>query len=261
MHPERSARLAELVRHLPFDVGDFEAARDVFVRWQDTGDRADRRTAFLWAYCYVVWYFYGKFARERTSGPSDLDQIVEEATRRVYDAMNAEAIREPERFPQFVSVVCKNLLRSHRERRRETVEVEDAMIPVTSGGGGGLDRLLARRLILRAVAALSPALAEVARMRLLEGKGYAEIGEETGHPLPTARAYYSKAIAQLRADPDLRALYVGESPQSRPRPGAETGDSGPKPQAVGSSGDGAGSDPSKNPAQKVRSDDPAGLRP
>lgn len=218
MHSERSARLHALVRHLPFDVDDFDAARETFCRWRKGGAEADRQTAQLWAYCYVAWYFYGKFTRERTAGPSDLDAVIERSCRRVFRSMGD--VRDPERFPQFVSVVCRNVLYSYRLRRRETVEVEEDTAPVAPPEADDHDRVLVRRLIVRAIAGLPPAIAEVARMRLLENRSYQEISDATGHALATTRTYYSKAIARLREDPDLRALHDGGGLLGTDRAGA-----------------------------------------
>ena len=210
MARDRSSRLDDLARRLPFAVDDFDAARETFVRWRAGGRVADRETAQLWAYCYVVWYFYGKFARERTSGASDIDGVVERATKRILRSM--PSVRDPERFPQFVSVVCRNVLYSYRQRRRETVEMDEHMMPVAPDEADGLDRVLVRRLVARAVEALPPAIAEVVRMRLLEGRSYQDIADATDRSLATTRTYYSKAIARLREDPDLRALHFGGLP-------------------------------------------------
>ena len=239
---ERSARLGALVRHLPFDVDDFDAASDAFLAWHHGRAEADRRTVQLWAYCYVVWYFYGKFARERTSGPSDLDAAIERATRRVFRSM--EEVRDPERFPQFVSVLCRNVLLTHRERRRDTVEVDDGTAPVPPDAADAYDRVLVRRIIERAVDALPPAIGEVARMRLLERRSYADIAEATGRPVASTRTYYSKAIAKLRDDPALQALRDGFA----------------FPDDDDSEG-GSGGEVSVEAPAEVRSGDPPGLRP
>jgi RNA polymerase sigma factor (sigma-70 family) len=232
---DRSSRLQDLARHLPYAVDDFDAARETFVRWRAEGREADRETAQLWAYCYVLWYFYGKFARERTSGASDLDGVIERATRRVLRSM--PTVRDPERFPQFVSVLCRNVLYTYRQRRRETVEMEDHVAPVAPAEPGDLDRVLVRRVVARAVEALPPAISEVVRMRLLEKRSYQDIAEATGRSLATTRTYYSKAIARLREDPDLLALHLGGLPE-----------------------DYAG-EPSVEGDGKVRSDPPEGLGP
>lgn len=210
---DRPTRLTNLTRHLPFDVDDFDAARDTFVRWRAHGHDVDRRNAQLWAYSYAVWYFYGKFARERTSGASDLDHVLERATKRILRSLTS--IRDPERFPQYVSVICRNVLSTYRQRRREMVEIDDHVLPTAPIEADGLDRVLVRRLIERAIASLPPAIAEVARMRLLEGRGYADIAEATGRPVASTRTYFSKAIARLREDPDLRELYFGDVPDDR----------------------------------------------
>lgn len=210
MPPDRSDRLAALVRHLPFAVDDFDAARGAYARWRKTGADADRKTAQLWAYCYVVWYFTGKFAHERAAGPSDFDRVVERACRRIFRSMLE--VRHADRFPQFVSVVCRNLLNTYRERRRDSVEVDDATAAVPPDALDAFDRPAVWDAIEQALEALPPSVREVARMRLLEHKTYDEIAEATGHPLATARTYYSKAIARLRDHPALREVYYGEPP-------------------------------------------------
>ncbi|PAP76090.1 RNA polymerase sigma factor [Rubrivirga marina] len=236
MARDHSSRLQDLARHLPFAVDDFEAARETFVRWRAEGREADRETAQLWAYCYVVWYFYGKFARERTSGVSDIDGVIERAMKRLLRSMSS--VRDPERFPQFVSVVCRNVLYSYRQRRRETVELDEHVAPVAPAETSGLDRVLVRRLVARAVEALPPAISEVVRMRLLEKRSYQDIADATGRSLATTRTYYSKAIARLREDPDLCALQFGGLPA-----------------------DYADSEPSVEGDGEVRSNPPEGLGP
>ena len=205
---DRSARLGALARHLPFRVDDFDAAREAFLAWRRSESEADRQTAQLWAYCYIVWYFYGKFARERTGGPSDLDGVIERACRRVFRSM--ETVRDPGRFPQFVSVVCRNVLLSYRERRRDLVEMDEQTYVVPARESLGLDRTLVRKLIVRAIDDLPPAISEVARRRLLEGQSYQDIADATDRTLATTRTYYSKAIAKLRTDPDLRAVHFDD---------------------------------------------------
>jgi RNA polymerase sigma factor (sigma-70 family) len=212
VHLSRPSRLAELVRELPFAVDDFDAASEAFVQWHRTRTDADRGTVELWAYCYVVWYFYAKFSRERTSGVSDLDAVLDRAYRRILRSL--DSVRHPERFPQFVSVVCRNVLLSHRSRRRETVELQEHTSPVEEVGAGEYDRVLTRRLITRAVEALPPAIREVAQMRLLEGRSYQDIADTTGRPIASVRTYYSKAMAHLRQDPDLQDLHDGTAASS-----------------------------------------------
>ncbi len=221
MLSERSSRLEALAAHLPFPLDDFDAAAEVFVRWREHGVQADRDTAQLWAYCFVVWYFYGRFASERSASASDLDWVIERSFKRV--SRSFEEIRKPERFPQFVSVVCRNMLLTYRRRRHETVEVEDTTTPTPAREADGFDRILTRRLIERAIAALPSYSAEIARLRLIEEATYQEIADTTGLDIATTRTYFSKAVARLRADPDLRALYEDGIPPSALRGTAENG--------------------------------------
>ncbi|WP_412061559.1 RNA polymerase sigma factor [Rubrivirga sp. IMCC45206] len=212
MLSERSSRLEALAAHLPFPLDDFDAAAATFVRWRAHGNEDDRQTAQLWAYCFVVWYFYGRFATERATSASDLDWVIERSFKRIERSF--DGIRTPRRFPQFVSVVCRNVLLSYRARRHETVEVEETTTPTPARGADGFDRILTRRLIERAIAALPDFAVEITRLRLLEGASYQEIAAATGLDIATARTYFSKAVARLRADPDLRALHENSAPPS-----------------------------------------------
>ena len=211
MHTRRPSPLAAIERDLPFAADDFDAARDAYVRWDRRHDPKDRQRVMAWAYAYALDYFDRRFKNERTAQPSDLDRALSRAVRRVFTAIDADAVREPARFPQFVSVVCKRVLLSHRERRRDYDEYQEgpAATP-TETGPDRYDRALARHLVGRAIDALVPSLQEVARLRLLGGLPYDEVARRTGHPTPTARAYASRALARLREDPDLRALYQDE---------------------------------------------------
>lgn len=207
VHLSRPSRLDVLVRELPFAIDDFDAAGDAFVRWRQTQSDEDRHTVQLWAYCYTLWYFYPKFAQERTSGVSDLDAALDRSYDRILRSL--DTIRDAERFPHFVSVVCKNVLMSHRTRRRETVEVDEEMLPTPEKGAQAYDRILVRRVLDRAIDAMPDAIREIGRMRLLEGRSYQDITEETGRPIASVRTYVSKVKARLRDNPEVRALYEG----------------------------------------------------
>ncbi len=203
-----------LARELPFAVDDFDAASDTYVRWRRTRSDEDRRSVELWAYCYAVWYLYAKFARERTSGVSDLDAALDQAYGRILRAL--ETVRDPERFPQFVSVVCKNVLLSHRARRREMVEVDEGTLVSPEDHAQAYDRVLVRRVLARAIRAMPEAIRDIGRMRLLENWSYRDIAEATGRPIASVRTYVSKVKARLRDDPDVRALYYAPPPDDDP---------------------------------------------
>ena len=202
--PRPRSPLARFARHLPFAVDDYDAARAAFGRWRETGAEADRRAVQVWAYGYVLAYFHARFERERTAGPADLDAAVTRAVDGAWAAF--DAVRDPDKLPQYVSVVCLNGLRNHRSRRRETVPVEPWTLTAPAAEALGYDGRLVRHLLERAVGRLPPALRRVARLRLLGRAAYDEIARQTGRPIDSVRTYVSKSLVRLRRDPGLRAL-------------------------------------------------------
>ncbi len=211
MRLARLSRLAALTQVLPFAVDDYDAAREAYVRWRETGTDTDRQPAALWAYCYVTRYFTVKFANEQAGSPSDYDALVEDAVRRVFGAFD-EGIDDAAKFPQFVSVVCSRVLISYRERRREHVQAHEEMLeaPTETPDIDPLDRLITRDVVTRAVTALPAAIGEVARMRLLQGGSYEDIASTMDLSIDTVRTYYSKALRRLREDPEVRALWFDD---------------------------------------------------
>jgi RNA polymerase sigma factor (sigma-70 family) len=197
--------LAPLLAALPFGVDDTESAGRAFAAGR-AGDEAAGRHADLWAYIWMVRYTTRKFATERAGGASDLDAVQTRAYEGIRKA--AAGVDDPLKFPSYVSVVCKNAVLTHRERRRRTVEADDTTLaPVYDDDRYAGDGAVVRRDLAEAVEALPPAVREVARLSLLDGRSFEEIAEATGHPLPTVRTYVSKANARLRESPLLRAHF------------------------------------------------------
>lgn len=197
-------RLDAVAARLPFAVDAYGAAGAAFVRWRASGQDEDKAVVDLWAYCYVQRYFYTRFLRERIETPSDVDDLISEALLKTLDHL--PSIRAPERLASYVSVLCKRTFLSYRAGRQVLAEVEDVEDEPDVAPGESLDAGVIRWEIARAIERLPPAVGEVARMRFLEDIGYEEMGERTGQPLPTLRAYASKAMAHLRQNPDLQAL-------------------------------------------------------
>lgn len=194
---------------LPFAVDDYAAAGASFARWRTGGARRDFDLVMSWIYCYVRRYFHVQLARDRVGGASDVEEAFDRTYNRVLGALHS--VRQPDKFPHFVSVVCRNGLRDHRARRPRTVDVEDVALEEPARPPGALDREWTHEAIARSIGALPPSVAEVARMRLLDDMGYEAIAEATGHPTPTVHTYVSKAKARLRNDPALRALFFGDA--------------------------------------------------
>ena len=214
MHLSRPSRIEVLARGLPFAVDDSNAAGEAYVRWLGTRSDGDLGVVLLWTYCYTIQYFYSKFARERTSGVSDLDAAIDNAYDRVLRSLLS--VHSPPRFAHYVSVICHNVLRTHRTRRRETVEIDEGTLPVPESGARDYDRALVRQALNRAIDALPAAVGEVARMRLVEKRSYQDIAGATGRPIATVRTFVSKAKSKLRDDPGLRAVYYSGSGPDEP---------------------------------------------
>lgn len=198
-------RLDAVAAALPFAIDDYAAANAAFVAWRE--GRGGRRDVDLWAYCYVRRYVLTRFARETGGAPSDFDVVVTKAYERVLGSV--DTVRDPSRFAQFVSVVCRNTLLNNRTRRRAFDELDETA-PAPDDAPRDIDRDLLRHALALAIAALPEGIRETARLRLLEGLGYAELAERIGKGVPTARAYVSKAVKRLRQDPELRALHFDD---------------------------------------------------
>jgi RNA polymerase sigma factor (sigma-70 family) len=200
--------LAPLLAALPFGVDDTEAAGRAFAAGR-AGEARQHEHAMVWAYVWMVRYTTRRFATERAGGASDLDAVQTRASEGIRKA--AAGVSDPLKFPSYVSVVCKNAVLTHRERRRMTVEADDTTLaPVYDDDRYDGDGAVVRRDVTEIIEALPPAVREVARLSLLEKRSFDEIAEATGHPLPTVRTYVSKANARLRESPLLRAHFYSD---------------------------------------------------
>jgi RNA polymerase sigma factor (sigma-70 family) len=201
-------QLDDLAARLPFAVDDYAAAGEAFARWQRSEAEEDLACVHLWTYCYVLRYVLTRFLRERTSVPSDVDEVMSECHERILN--NLHTVREPARYASFVSVICKRALLNHRARRRDMVEPEDHVLPQAETERTDLDAYdaaLVLKVIQEVIDELPDAIRPIAHMRLIDKMEYEQIAEITGRPIATVRTYVSKAFGHLRADPRVRALY------------------------------------------------------
>lgn len=217
MPPDALTRLDVVARQLPFGVLDVESANDAFARWRQSGAEEDQRDVDLWTYCYVQRYFYVRFLRERGAA-SDLDDCISktlERVRRRYEEI------DPQTFSSYVSVACRHTLLNHRRGRRDSTELPESLTAdASSSPTTALDLQLIARVIEAVLRLLPENVARVGHLRLLERKEYKEIASVTGLPLPTVRTYASRAVAALREDARIRALYFDDllPPGALPEP-------------------------------------------
>lgn len=201
--------LSEVAARLPFHIDDYARINEAFARWRDTGHDDELETVELWIYCYTRRYFLAKFLNDRPAQPVELDAVVDQAFGRVH--RNLETIEQPDRFANWVSVICKNTYLNFRRARREHLALDERGEPAEepaeeASAGAGLDRYTTRLIVGQAILRLPPSLQEVARMRFLEGRSYEAISEATGRPIPSLRSYVNKSLMRLREDPEVRAL-------------------------------------------------------
>lgn len=205
--------LDALARGLPFPVDDYAAAGRAYAAWRDDGAHrhgAAYETVSTWAYVYVQRHLAGRFARERTSGPADLDDAISRAFCSLMERL--DRVDDPLRFAHYVSVVCKNTVIGHRGRRRETVEADDQTLPPADDAPAPAPYAaeIVRADVEAALADLPDSVREVARLRYVDQLGYEAIAERTGRPIASVRTYAARAGARLREDPHLRAHHFDD---------------------------------------------------
>lgn len=207
--PPAAHGLDDLARRLPFAVDDYEAAGRALAAWRLSGREADREPVTLWVYCYVQRHLYARFARERTGSPSDVDDAVGRTFAAVFD--NLHRIDDPARFAHYVSVICKRAVWRHRERRGVLVEADEMHLPgLDDEASAPFAPAAVRADVEAALTRLPPSVAEVARLRVLDGLDYEAIAARTGRPIASVRTYFARAGARLREDPRLRAHYFDD---------------------------------------------------
>lgn len=197
--------LRPVVDRLPFHVDDFEAANQAFRRGREDASEADEHAAELWTYCFVRRYFLIKFTRQSEYEPADLDELVEKVYQKI--ERGRSEINDPDRYAQWVSVICKNTFLNYVRRQRQYVSTEDEHGPTLTVAEQIARREpgLAVRAVEAAISRLPDYLEEAARLRLLEEKTYQQMGEITEKSVASLRTYVNRARKKLREDPALRA--------------------------------------------------------
>ena len=205
MNIRYAERLNALAARLPFHLDDVERVNTVFLRWHTSRGEDDRETLDIWVYCRTQWYVLNKLAKDTEATPNDFDQLSAVLFTKVRSGMGS--VREPDRFANWVTVVCRNAYVNERRKERPRDELDEEMLkddtaPVLMD----MDRAEIMRTVEGAIDRLPLSLSGVGRMKLLEGKTYKQIAEVTGLPLSSVRTYTAKALARLREDPEIREI-------------------------------------------------------
>lgn len=218
LHADLS-RLDGLVRQLPFDLDDGAAVGSLFAEWRRSSRPRARHLLDLWTYCYVRRYFLVKFVRSAEhSTASDLEMVIDRAFKKVAD--NRKSIKDPERYPRWVIVVCRNVFVNHVTRQPAHISVDRIAEPSEEPDDVGRlhDEAIRATALDTAIERLPRHLREVARLRLAGELDYEVISDRTGLPVPSVRAYLHKAVVRLRRD----RRFLDSLGYDRPPPGSDS---------------------------------------
>lgn len=199
-----SSKLRTVLKRLPFSVDDTEAANEAFRDWIERKDAESGRRVDMWTYCYICRYFLTKAARDEFHNASDPDELITRAYRKVQD--NREKVRNPRRYANWVSVICKNTFLNYARRNRfsESINEEEGPELTVDDSPPVAEVGFVRQAFAEAIERLPSYLQEPAQLYFLEHKEFEEISEAVDKPLATVRTYKHKAAKHLRNDDTLR---------------------------------------------------------
>jgi len=201
--PGPSSRLRTVLDRLPFSVDDSDAANDAFRRWRTNGDPEAERIVDMWTYCYVCRYFLAKSSGGAFDRAAASDELITRAYRKVQE--KRDGVREPDRYTNWVSVVCKNTFLNHARHDRVADSIDDEKGPTLRAQTSRIPEVgFVREAFEEAIERLPDYLQEPARLYFLEDREFDEISEAIGKAVPTVRTYKHKAVKQLREDDRLR---------------------------------------------------------
>jgi len=198
--------LESVAARLPFAIDESHLVNETFAAYMH-GDRLeDKRLVDLWTYCYVRRYFLIKFIKETRFRASELDHLVERTYRKV--ERSRHAIKQHDRYAQWVSVVCRNTFINFVARRKQIIALKEhhdiAEQPVKMNDVE-VNAAALHVSLLNAIAQLPAFLQATARMRFVENLSNEEIARIVGKRPATVRAYIHKICTRFRQDKDLKA--------------------------------------------------------
>lgn len=198
--------LDRICARLPFHLNDIDQVNRTFQQWQAAGFPLTESHIEIWTYCYVYRYFLVKFMQESSYAVSDLEALIDLAFYKVQQ--HRPRLKNPSRYAQWVSVVCKNTYLNYLRARRKVLPLfEVAEIDsLPDGVPGHSDGRILAQALRDAIDRLPQFLREVAYLRFVDGCGYEEIARRTGRPAASIRTYVSKALVRFRKDVHLLAF-------------------------------------------------------
>jgi RNA polymerase sigma factor (sigma-70 family) len=205
-----ASELRTIIERLPFSVDDTDAANDAFRRWAKGNDPDAERLVDMWTYCYVCRYFLSKSSQGTFNHAADADELTTRAYRKILD--NRGSVRNPDRYANWVSVICKNTFLNYTRRDQFSASIEEEQGPtLTAEERQSVAEVgFVREALDEAIERLPEYLQEPARLYFLEDREFEEISDAVDKPVATVRTYKHKAVKQLRTDERLQE-YVDRS--------------------------------------------------
>ena len=197
--------LETLASRLPFRLEEVEQVNEVFTSYLTEGTHQQKVLIDLWTYCYVRKYYLIKFLKKESFQVSELDMLVERTYQKVERARSQ--VHRPERYAQWVSVVCRNTFFNFVSRRKavyglDAMNIEPQTQPHTLDLES--DAASLHVSLMRAIEDLPEFLQATARMKFVEGLSYEEISRIVGKRVPTIRSYVHKICRRFRKNEALK---------------------------------------------------------
>ncbi|PSQ81357.1 MAG: sigma-70 family RNA polymerase sigma factor [Bacteroidetes bacterium QS_1_63_11] len=199
-----TSELRTIIERLPFSVDDTAAANNAFRRWRNGSDPDAERIVDMWTYCYICRYFLSKSSQGTFDHASDTDELTTRAYRKVLD--NRDGVRNPDRYANWVSVICKNTFLNYtrRDQFSESVEEEEGPTLTAEKRQSVAEVGFVREALDEAIGRLPQYLQKPARLYFLEDREFEEISDAVDKPVATVRTYKHKAVKRLRTDERLQ---------------------------------------------------------
>jgi len=202
---DHSDRLRTVLDRLPFSVDDVDAVNEAFRRWKQEQDPEAERLVDMWTYCYVCRYFLAKSTGDAFNSAVAVDELIMRTYEQIQE--NRDGVRDPDRYSNWVSVVCKNTFLNYTRRERVADSIDDEQgSPLQSDRSRIPEIGLVREAFAEAIDRLPSYLQEPARLYFLEDRQVEEISEEIGKSVATVRKYTHKVVKKLREDEKLQEI-------------------------------------------------------
>jgi len=205
-----SSHLRTVLDQLPFSVENTDAANEAFRRWIEGKDPDAERLVDMWTYCYVCRYFLTKSTGDSFDSVAAPSKLITRAYEKVQEKRGE--VRNPNRYANWVSVVCKNTFLNHTryDRTAESIHEERGPTLRANEPQPTAEYGFVREALADAIDRLPDYLQRPARLYFLENMEFEEISEAVGKAVPTIRTYKHKALQKLRKDDTLRE-YVDQT--------------------------------------------------